>query len=232
MARTIKIDNALQKRFQKPARKRPERYIKVYFLIVCEGKKTEPNYFRSFPKQVDKYVIDPEIDGGGINTVAVVDKAIELRDRYEHEFDRVWAVFDKDSFSDKNFNAAILKAKKNEIDCAWSNEAFELWYLLHFCYRDTGMKRDEYADKIEKFVNKANGKNKFFKYKKNATDTYEILQKYGSQEDAIKNAEKLSKLYKDERFAKHNPRTEVYKLVKQLIGRDEKLNEEIKEKLI
>jgi hypothetical protein len=30
MARTIKIDNALQKRFQNHARKRPKRELKVY----------------------------------------------------------------------------------------------------------------------------------------------------------------------------------------------------------
>jgi hypothetical protein len=228
MARSIKIDNALQKRFQNHTKKRSKRGLKVYFLIVCEGEKTEPNYFKSFPKQIDKYVIEIKTDGGRINTIAVVDKAIELRNSSIQKFDRVWAVFDKDSFSDSNFNTAILKAKKNGINCAWSNEAFELWYLLHFCDRNTGIARSEYKEQLEKFINK---KDQRWRHKKNATDMYEVLQRYGDRQKAIKRAEALSCLYQDEKFAKHNPRTEVYKLVRQLTGKDDELNAEIKRKV-
>lgn len=38
MARTIKIDNALQKRFSKQEKKKKKELIS-YFLIVCEGEK-------------------------------------------------------------------------------------------------------------------------------------------------------------------------------------------------
>ncbi|MDR1610734.1 MAG: hypothetical protein LBS08_04405, partial [Candidatus Symbiothrix sp.] len=64
---------------------------------------------------------------------------------------------------------------------------------------------------------------------KNATDTYDVLQKYGNQKQAIKNAEKLSQQYDNLCFANHNPRTQVHELVKQLIGQDDKLNQEIKQ---
>lgn len=83
MARVIKIDNVVQKRFakkEKQAQEKEKREIKIYFLIVCEGAKTEPNYFKSFPKQIGKYVFDLNFDGGGISTKKVVEKAIELRD--------------------------------------------------------------------------------------------------------------------------------------------------------
>ncbi|MDR2680520.1 MAG: RloB domain-containing protein, partial [Tannerella sp.] len=90
---------------------------------------------------------------------------------------------------------------------------------------------DDYKKAIEDAVNKKKKDKKSpFKYKKNATDMYDILQQYGNQEQAIKNAEQLSQQYEDERFATHNPRTQVYDLVKQLIGKDEVLNEEIKKK--
>ena len=43
MARVIKIDNALQKRFSyKSNKKKEKRELRVYFLIVCEGEQTEP----------------------------------------------------------------------------------------------------------------------------------------------------------------------------------------------
>lgn len=73
-----------------------------------------------------------DVDGAGANTKQVVEKAIELRDKATIPYDRVWAVFDKDSFPDVKFNGAIQKAISNGIDVAWSNEAFELWYLYHF----------------------------------------------------------------------------------------------------
>jgi hypothetical protein len=71
MARKIKIDNAIQKRFNKEKNKQKNntsREVKVYFLIVCEGLKTEPNYFKSFPIKIGNYVYDLSFDGGGINT--------------------------------------------------------------------------------------------------------------------------------------------------------------------
>lgn len=41
MARVIKVDNALQKRFQAKSKKikKPKQLVS-YFLIVCEGEKT------------------------------------------------------------------------------------------------------------------------------------------------------------------------------------------------
>jgi hypothetical protein len=229
MARVKKIDNADLKRFAYKKNKSKKQELRVYFLIVCEGEKTEPNYFKSFPKQVSKYIFNIQTDGGGINTIGVVEKAIDLRNNSLMEYDRVWAVFDKDNF--KNFDAAIAKAKDNNIGCAWSNEAFELWYLLHFQYRNTAMSREDYEKAIEDEVNKKwKNKKKPYKYLKNAIDTYAILQKFGDQTQAIANAEKLSNLYADKKFANHNPRTQVYELVKQLIGKDTILNEDIKKK--
>jgi hypothetical protein len=89
MARTIKIDNALQKRFAKQAKRIKPRELITYFLIVCEGEKTEPNYFKSFPKKIGKIIYDFEFDGGGISTLKVVEKAIELRDKSKQKYDRV-----------------------------------------------------------------------------------------------------------------------------------------------
>jgi hypothetical protein len=231
MAKVIKIDTIELKRFSYSGnKKRKQKEIIVYFLIVCEGEKTEPNYFKSFPKKVGKIVYDIQSEGGGISTKKVVEEAIKLRDRNSQKYDRVWAVFDKDSFPPKDFNAALLKAKQNGISCAWSNEAFELWYLLHFYYRNTAMSRDDYKSAIEDAVNVKNKEKKPFTYKKNATDMYELLNKYGNQEQAIEWAKSLSQQYNDEKFAEHNPETRVFELVEELIGKSNELNEEIDRK--
>ena len=144
-----------------------------------------------------------------------------------------WAVFDKDSFSSQRFNEAIAKALQAGIDCAWSNEAFELWFLYHFQYVDTEMHRTQYADVISKAVNKS-GKYKGripYQYQKNASDNYRIMTECGSQEDALRNAERATANFSDENYAAHNPCTMVYKLVRQLIGKDEELLEELKKKI-
>ena len=230
MARVQKIDNADLKRFARSSVKREPREIKISFLIVCEGEKTESNYFKKFNGKFGNVVFEIECEGKGYNTLKVVEEAIRIRDKNPNKYNRVWAVFDKDSFPDKDFNSAIQKAKTNNIGCAWSNEAFELWYLLHFQYRNTAMGREDYKKAIEDEINENwENKKKPFKYQKNSLETYDILQKYGNQAQAIKNAEKLSQQFDSQYFAKHNPRTQVYELVKQLIRQDEKLNKEIKQ---
>lgn len=232
MARTIKIDNALLKQFSKKSKKEksPKELI-TYFLIVCEGEKTEPNYFRAFPKKAGRLVFDIELEGGGISTLKVVEKAIDLRNSSSQKYDRVWAVFDRDSFKADSFNNAILKAKANEIECAWSNEAFELWYLLHFHNRVTAMSRDDYKKAIETAVNdKIKKGKKHFQYQKNDPDMFTLLNKFGRQDLAIRWAKELSERITGEKFANYNPNTQVYKLVEELIGKSEKLNTEIIDK--
>ena len=112
-------------------------------LIVCEGKQTEPNYFESFRL---KHVT---LDGCGHNTDSLVERAIEK----SSDYDQVWCVFDKDSFPPHNFNRAFQITRKHKnIKIAYSNEAFELWYLLHFNYYDARMSRDQYKEKLTKLL--------------------------------------------------------------------------------
>lgn len=200
-------------------------------LIVCEGKETEPNYFQSFHMmQHGGIVFEIETEGKGENTKQVVQKAIQLRNFAEeinNPFDSVWAVFDKDSFSDEKFNTAIQMAEQQGINTAWSNEAFELWYVLHFQYRNTPMSRTDYAREITTRVNDAGYPKSAYRYKKNASDSHQVMSQYGSETDAIRNAERLHQSYTDRRYARHNPCTTVYQLVRLLRGEDNEFNRKI-----
>lgn len=170
------------------------------FLIVCEGVKTEPSYFKSF--RVPRDVID--IHGIGDNTVRIVEKAIELKSK--DDYDQVWCVFDRDSFPPEQFNAAFILADQNSIKIAYSNEAFELWYLLHFNYYDSGMSRRQYGDKLTELLG--------YKYEKNSGSIYdEILDK---QFVAIRNAERLLSTYNPQNPERNNPSTTVHLLVIEL----------------
>jgi hypothetical protein len=67
-------------------------------LIVCEGEKTEPNYFRSFP--VNSEVVEIVIEGTGCNTVSLVERAIQLiNENSENPYNQVWCIFDRDFFT-------------------------------------------------------------------------------------------------------------------------------------
>ena len=189
----------------------------VKFLIVCEGEKTEPNYFRAFTERWSE-VKEIKVAGCGCSTCQLIIEAKKLREKLERErmvpFDRVWLVFDKDEF--KDFNKAIADAKKEGMNCAWSNQAFELWYVLHFQYLVTGVDRKQYIEMIEDKVRKAS-KSKKFKYEKNDEGFYQILQKHGDEEQAIKRAQKLREIRGEKKnYAAHNPRTEVDLLVDEL----------------
>lgn len=182
---------------------------------MCEGEKTEPNYFRAFIERLSE-VKEIKVTGCGCSTCQLIIEAKKLREKLERmvPFDRVWLVFDKDEF--KDFNKAIAKAKKEGMNCAWSNQAFELWYVLHFQYLDTGVDRKQYIEMIEDKVRKAS-KSKTFKYKKNDEGFYQILQAHGDEEQAIKRAQKLREnMGKKKNYATHNPRTEVDLLVDEL----------------
>ncbi|MCC3411023.1 MAG: RloB domain-containing protein [Microcoleus sp. PH2017_29_MFU_D_A] len=181
-----------------------------WFLIVCEGEKTEPNYFRSFA--VDTKVIKLDIKGEGKNTRSLVEKAIELKNDSEYdESDRFWCVFDRDingknSNDAQNFNAAMTLAKNNGIKVAYSNDAFELWYLLHFHFYNTGISRKDYQNMLTKLLG--------YEYQKNSETIYEELK--NKQQDAIKHAKRLLMEYDRPNPESDNPSTTVHLLVEEL----------------
>ncbi len=226
-ARKIKIDNASSK-FRRQSQKREQKVIRCSVLIVCEGTKTEPNYFETFAEKKQGVIVyDIEVKGLGRGTKDVVEKVIDLKNK--NNYDCVWAVFDKDEFPAKDFNEAIAMGQNNGIEVAWSNEAFELWYLYHFQNMTTGVPRKDYEEKISAAVNaspKYKSKKKY-KYAKKDPNNYEIMITYESMESALRYAEAKRIEYTDSRYANQNPCTTVYRLVRQLLGRDEKLNVEL-----
>ena len=176
------------------------REIRQRFLIVCEGEKTEPNYFRSF--RVPKVVID--IQGLGKNPSSLVEEARELQD--QEDYDQIWCVFDRDSWTEADFNSAIRDAQAEGFKVAYSNESFELWYILHFEFLNTGIPRSDYVQKLTYLLG--------YEYQKNSESIYNKI--INRQTTAIKNAENLFKQYNSPNPARDNPSTTVHLLVQEL----------------
>ena len=91
---------------------------------------------------------------------------------------------------------------------AWSNEAFELWYLLHFEDRYTGMKRTDYEEKLTQYLKRP--------YKKNDDGMYAMLKDKLAL--AQKRAKALVEHHSKAKSPPHlsNPCTHVHKLVEAL----------------
>lgn len=188
------------------SRKSATREVKPRILIVCEGKKTEPNYFMGFKVRTMDVVIEPV---GAVHT-SVVDRALALMAE-DGDYEEVWCVFDRDKHIANPddvalFNSAIEKAEKNGIRVAYSNDAFELWYLLHFNYCDTQILRSDYITKLREIMGT---------YKKNDPLMYDKLE--DKMDVAIRNAKKLHELSDKNDPANADPSTTVFMLVERLL---------------
>lgn len=201
-------DQSQKPQFQpQAARTREQRQVdrqevKERFLIICEGAKTEPNYFAGF--RVPGRVL--EIKGLGQNTLSLVDEAIRLRQEEIQAYDQCWCVFDRDSFDADDFNSAIRKAQAAGFQVAYTNEAFELWYLLHFDDHRSALSRQQYGPILTQRLGHA--------YQKNSETLYRELEE--RQEQAIGQAAGLLAEYGPHSPQRDNPCTTVHLLVREL----------------
>jgi hypothetical protein len=196
----------------------PKLAEKPTILIICEGENTEPSYFKQF--RLSSATIKPV--GEGYNTTSLVNRAIQIASQGTYE--QVWCVFDKDDFSDVDFNNAISIAEANNFGVAYSNQAFEYWIILHFNdHQGGGMHRDDYGSKINKLLKPYSLTYDYTKNKVITEDIFELLD--GIDEKTQKERKTLAidraKRYYNE-FEHSNPANEessttVFKLVEELL---------------
>ena len=105
-----------------------------YVRIVCEGAKTEPNYFRGILKLYD-WKGAQVVKAKDNSPVGIVRKAKEeyqkaVRAKIPREQIHVWAVFDRDNHA--NLKQALQEATAGHIRVAFSSVCFEYFILLHY----------------------------------------------------------------------------------------------------
>lgn len=188
-------------------RKQNTRQRKQRFIIICEGKETEPNYFRSFRVKTAQIYVK----GFGKDPNQLLKEANKLLKKEKQakrweKGDQVWCVFDRDSWKEEDFNKAIADAEREGFRLAYSNPKFEFWFLLHYQYIDTAISGEECDKKLSKLLG--------YEYKKNDPEMYEKL--FNKKEKAIKNAERLCDEHDHGNPAKENPSTTVHQLVQEL----------------
>ena len=102
MAKPSKFSDK-DKTWNNPSRERlvDSRPWRQRILIVCEGEKTEPNYFEAIKAVLEKGTAEIHITGEGKNTLSLVEDAIAKRNRKretDRPYDQVWVVFDQTCF--------------------------------------------------------------------------------------------------------------------------------------
>ena len=157
MARNKKRARSRQSLQRGHARK-PKLPSKI-ILIVCEGAKTEPYYFKELKRRWKLHTAQVEIRGKdcGSDPLSVVDHALALRKQRKKDsksggmlpYDQVWCVIDRDHHA--KLKQALNKAQKNKLHVALSVPCFEVWYLLHYRY---STKPFEYCDELIKELRK------------------------------------------------------------------------------
>ena len=164
---------------------------KPIIYIICEGKETETLYFKHFRSRnclVDIIPISSKHKAAE-HLVKHAKSLISQADYYPKDGDQLWCVFDCDDNRDSELQAAVLYAEKHGYKIAYSNPAFEYWYLLHF------EKRNGYLKDSAAVIDILKSKGYLENYGK-SVDVFEELQ--GHQAKAIQYAkervERLSKM--------------------------------------
>ena len=202
------------KEYSRKSKLKSKRLAPANYLIVCEGKQTEPNYFNGLKKKInEKYgnkvdVLIPsiEVKGTGKNTTDLVNYTDKFVNYSNKRYGQVWVVFDKDDYSDEQFDKAI---KTCDYNVAWSNPNFELWLLSHFKKVSRYISKDNVLQELSREFQKKD----LGDYTKNDTNIFEKVTSEERLHTAIKNCEYMEELNKDEQASQRNPMTKVYKII-------------------
>lgn len=199
-------------------RKAPTKSPSPLYLIVCEGKKTEPHYFNELRNAERISSISIKVCGDcGSAPISVVEHAVALYERSKSEntiIEKVYCVFDKDTHESFYRACATIDRYASEgmpIEAITTTPCFEYWLILHFDFF-----RAPYQNKGANSVGNAVLKHLqtlYGKYQKGNTNIYSELK--DRQEAAISNAKRAQ--HDSEITGEKNPSTQVHILVEELL---------------
>ncbi len=192
-------------------RRKPKMEPKPRVLIVCEGKVTEPSYFRGLKLAEQVRLVEVIIDDDGGTPKTLVERAVRRKKAADRaakgarddnlKFDEVWCVFDIDEHP--KLTDARQQADANHILLAASNPCFELWLFLHFEYLSAWIHRHDIQSARKKHL---------AEYEKKIDFSVVV----DHVDDAISRAEQLEKWQAERGCSGDNPSTTVHRLVKRI----------------
>lgn len=197
-------------------RKQGSRSPSPRILIVCEGKKTEPQYFTEI--RIAKRLSDVDIAITNCPSGTAPRQIVEYLEkllREEKHYEEAYAVFDRDaheSYYDALTKTRSLDGKiKNDegkrisVNAIFSNPCFELWLLSHFDKRvERHIERDEAFSLVKQCIPG---------YEKGSKGVFSATR--GKLDIAYTHADRMRKLCQER--GTENPQTMVDCLVRRII---------------
>lgn len=104
-----------------------------FFIIVCEGKNREPDYFQFFDGLSSRVKVVPVESGVGSAPKLLIENAIAMEEELDAkaERDRVWFVIDTDRWREQLHEIRSECNKHPHWSVAQSNPCFEVWLYFH-----------------------------------------------------------------------------------------------------
>jgi hypothetical protein len=155
------------------------------FNIFCEGKNSEPIYFKWFETPKIKIITHGDQKSMCKNVNKTITKCLKdgilkktENGKYElyEEGMEIWCAFDRDkgangiSIDEGNvdFASAMTIAENSPLKIAWSNDSFDLWILLHI---------EDVVNELEQAKNRTYYFEKLTTYFKEHPNPNELLQR-------------------------------------------------------
>lgn len=184
-----------------------------YYFIVTDAKETEENYLYglrdSLPKELQGRIV---IKVSKAKTQELV-KSCKEQAALEPQYGQPWIVFDRDRVV--NFDEIIAKAQKEGIRVGWSNPCIEIWFDAYFgkmhSYNDSVVCCRKFAEIFEQRTGQ--------EYRKNNTQIYAMLNRFGNESQAIQIADRRLQGYLQNGIEKPSemcPCSTVHKLIDEI----------------
>jgi RloB-like protein len=205
-------------------RKNARRATYDRILIISEGSKTEPNYFREIRALHRLHTANVEIlpSALGTNPLQIVEYAksvFEFGDRHKNiqpkAFEQVFVVFDRDEHDGYHDALRVAESLNRKLrndarqpvifKAIASVPNFELWLLLHFEDVHAPAHRTQVLSSLKKYLPE---------YEKGAENVFALTSKH--LEVAIERAERLQGKY--DAYSDPEPFTAVFELVRLLVS--------------
>jgi hypothetical protein len=210
-------------------RKEAMRTGKETVLIICEGEKTEPNYFKALLRylsldnrlRLGEILVDDRKSGLDPSRLAEYAKKLFFDKRDQGiTYDRVYCVFDRDCHTRyaaacKEIDGQPLTEKRAgkirrlaEMTAITSLPCFEVWLLFHFVQSSAPFSASGKRTPCERVVDKLVEYPGFEHYRKGDGKAFENTR--DKLETAMKNAERI---WNQKAANGDNPSTRVFELV-------------------
>jgi hypothetical protein len=195
-------------------RKGPTKEPYDVVLIVCEGSKTEPNYFKGLRaayklSSTNVDIVPPEYGNDPVSIVRFAESQLS-----NDTYDRAYCVFDRDghvNYTDAlRFVSESAFGRANRLVAIPSVPCFEVWLLLHYRFSDAPFVGAGGLSPCDQVIRAL--KEHLRDYAKGRKDTFRQLQPL--LEIALQNADLLSR--NNINSGSENPATKIHDLVQYL----------------